>query len=127
MSELTEAQSIYEEMRQEAIAAFPPAELATMAAFDAQLFFALTMPETFYRPFSEFHLSLLSLVQNNQRTGRREARIGPRGWGKSTTITEGGSLLITCRNQYIPPEQRYKFILNLSETSSQAEARLETV
>ena len=127
MAEFTEAQLQYEKLRQDAIAAFPPDVLARMAAFDSQLFFALTMPETFYRPFSEFHLSLLSLVQNNQRTGRREGRIGPRGWGKSTTITEGGSLLITCRNSYIPPEQRYKFILILSETSSQAEARLETI
>ena len=127
MAEFTAAQLEYEKLRQDAIAAFPPDVLARMAAFDSQLFFALTMPETFYRPFSEFHLSLLSLVQNNQRTGRREGRIGPRGWGKSTTITEGGSLLITCRNSYIPPEQRYKFILILSETSSQAEARLETI
>ena len=117
----------YEALRSAAIAEFPPAELADLAVYDAQLFFSLVMPETFHRPFSAFHTSLLNLVQNKQRTGRRECRIGPRGWGKSTTITEGGSIYIACRNSYLPKEKQYKFILILSETAPQAEARLNTI
>jgi len=116
-----------EDLRLAAIDMLPPSLLAEKAAHDSQLFFSLTMPETFYRPFSPFHMSLLNLVQYNQRTGRREARIGPRGWGKSTTITEGGSLYVTCRNEYVPKESQYKFILILSETAPQAEDRLNTI
>ena len=117
----------YEELRQQAIAAFDPEVLAAKAAFDPQLFFSLVMPESFFKPFSKFHNSLIDLISFNQMTGRREVRVGPRGWGKSTTITEGGSIYIVCRNPYLPDEQRYKFLLIVSETTGQAEARLATI
>lgn len=125
MADITREQ--YEQLRQQAIDAFPTEQLAKMAAFDAQLFFSLIMPDSFYRPFSEFHMSLLDVVSHNQRTGRRECRIGPRGWGKSTTVTEGGSIYVICRNAYLADSQRYKFILITSDTTSQAEARLATI
>lgn len=119
--------SDYEELRKQAIEAFEPEVLAATAAFDPQLFFSLVMPDSFFKPFSKFHNSLIDLISFNQMTGRREVRVGPRGWGKSTTITEGGSLYIVCRNPYLPDEQRYKFLLIVSETTSQAEARLATI
>ena len=117
----------FENTRQELIDAIPIETLAEAAAFDPQLFFSLTMPETFYKPFSAFHLSMLDVVSGNQLTGQRACRVGPRGWGKSTTITEGGSLYIACRNSYLPKSKQYRFILIVSETTAQAEARLATI
>jgi len=101
--------------------------VAEACASRFEAFARTILPESFFNPLSEFHNYLTSVVERNQLTGRRKVAGGPRGWGKSTTITEGGTLWIVCRNKYLPIQKRYKFILIISDTSAQAEARLFTI
>lgn len=101
--------------------------MAEACASKFEAFARTVLPESFFNPLSQFHNYLTSVVETDQLTGRREVAGGPRGWGKSTTITEGGTLWIVCRNKYIPVRSQYKFILIVSDTASQAEARLFTI
>ena len=94
---------------------------------DGDVFFSICMGETFNKPSAPFHRFLVGTATSQQMTARRICAVGPRGWGKSTTITEGGPVYIACRNNFIPVDQRYRFILIVSETSAQAEARLATI
>ena len=111
----------------ELIASLPTAMLAKMAAERFDVFSALVMPDAFSTAPAEFHKYLTDVVSHNQRTGRREAAVGPRGWGKSTTITEGGVLWIICRNRFLELQKQYRFILIVSDTTTQAEARLAVI
>lgn len=101
--------------------------VAEACASKFEAFARTILPESFFNPLSEFHNYLTAVVENEQLTGRRKVAGGPRGWGKSTTITEGGTLWIVCRNKYLPIHKRYKFILIVSDTSGQAEDRLFTI
>jgi len=114
-------------MKQRLLASAPIELIADVGAYDAEAFFKIVLPESFSKPFSVFHEYLLHVVQERQLTGRRLVTAGPRGWGKSTTITEGGPIWIACRNEYIEFNKRYKFILIISDTQSQAEDRLNTI
>ena len=111
----------------ELIASLPTAMLAKMAAERFDVFSALVMPDAFSTAPAEFHKYLTDVVSHNQRTGRREAVVGPRGWGKSTTITEGGVLWIICRNRFLELQKQYRFVLIVSDTTTQAEARLAVI
>lgn len=104
-----------------------PKVVAQACAENFEAFTNTTMPETFSEPLSVFHRFLVKTVQTNQRTRRRVVAGGPRGWGKSTTITEGGPVWITCRNSYLPEAKQYKYILIVSDTTGQAEERLFTI
>jgi len=102
--------------------------LAEVCAFHYDAFMYSVLPDLFYtKSFSPFHRYLLKLIEDNQKTRRRRVVAGPRGWGKSTTISEGGPLWIVCRNDYLPPKKRYKYILLVSDTQPQAEKRLTTI
>lgn len=101
--------------------------VAEACASRFEAFARTILPESFFNPLSVFHNYLTGVVEHDQLTGRRKVAGGPRGWGKSTTITEGGTLWVVCRNKYIPQAKRYKFILIISDTASQAEDRLFTI
>lgn len=116
-----------EDLRRRLLDTMQPGMLAALGAKDFDVFSSTVMPEAFYQPSSIFHRHLTNVVSVNQMTGRREIAVGPRGWGKSTTVTEGGTLWVVARNQYIPLSQRYKFILIVSDTTTQAEARLAVI
>lgn len=101
--------------------------IAEACAANFGAFARIVLPDSFTEELSKFHKFLVSVVENDQLTSRRIVAGGPRGWGKSTTITEGGPIWIACRNNYIPVSQRYKYILIVSDTASQAEDRLFTI
>lgn len=113
--------------REELLSNLPPEMVAESCAFTFEAFARTVLPDSFYEPLSPFHQFLTGVVESDQLTNRRIVAGGPRGWGKSTTITEGGPLWIVCRNKYIPIDKRYKFILIVSDTSGQAEDRLFTI
>lgn len=100
---------------------------ARLGAERFDTFTSLVLPKSFSKPPSEFHDKLVSVIAQNQMTAKREAVVGPRGWGKSTTITEAGPLWIICRNKYMEEMRRYKYIVIISETEDQAKARLDTI
>ena len=95
-----------------------PEMVAEACASRFEAFARTILPESFFNPLSRFHNYLTGVVEHDQLTGRRKVAGGPRGWGKSTTITEGGTLWIVCRNKFIPLDKRYKFILIISDTAS---------
>ncbi len=101
--------------------------IAEACAFRFEAFARTILPDAFFEPLSPFHNFLVGVVEHDQLTSRRIVAGGPRGWGKSTTITEGGPLWIVCRQKYIPLEKQYKFILLVSDTAGQAEDRLFTI
>lgn len=116
-----------EDVRQHVLSQLDDNTLRTLCIRDSEVFFSVCMAETFNRPSANFHRFLVNVATRDQMSGRRICAVGPRGWGKSTTITEGGPLFICARNDHIPVAQRYMFILIVSETAAQAQARLAVI
>lgn len=116
-----------EKVRARIVESLDSRTLAVLGAKDFGVFSSVVMPEAFNLPASDFHRYLTKIISENQMSARRECVIGPRGWGKSTTITEGGTLWVVARNAYLPMSNRYKFILIVSDTTPQACARLAVI
>lgn len=116
-----------EETRQKLIHSLDKNVLAALAAKNFDVFASVMLPEHFKNPPSIFHRYLMSTISENQMTSKREVIVGPRGWGKSTTISEGGIAWIICRDNYLPPEQQYKYIMLISDSAKQAKERLESI
>lgn len=116
-----------EELRAFLLSVLDDETLRNLCVDDPEVFFSVCMPETFNRPSADFHRFLVGVATHDQMTAKRAVAVGPRGWGKSSTITEGGPIYIVCRNNNLPVEKRYMFILIVSETAGQAEARLAVI
>lgn len=116
-----------EETRQKLIHSLDKNVLAALAAKNFDVFASVMLPDHFKNPSSIFHRHLMATVSENQMTAKREVIVGPRGWGKSTTISEGGIAWIICRDNYLPVEQQYKYIMLISDSAKQAKERLESI
>lgn len=113
--------------KEQLINTLDPTVVAALGARSFDVFSSVIMADYFPDPPSEFHTYLTDTISTDQLTGRREVVVGPRGWGKSTTITEGGTAWIVCRNLFLPTDKQYKYIVIVSASENQSCQRLNTI
>ena len=106
--------------------------LGYVCAHDFRAFIATCLFEQFTYPFCPFHDFVADLVQKNLCGGLRYVVAAPRGWGKSSILTEAATLWLMLRREYVsfssPKDPRDKrYILIVSDTTDQAMERLSAI
>ena len=105
--------------------------LGYVCALDFRAFISACLIDQFGFPFSPCHDYIADLIQNNIGTKMRHVVAAPRGFGKSSLISEAAPLWLVCRKEYLnlpdkDPRNKH-YIIITSDVTDQAIERLSNI
>jgi len=105
--------------------------LGYACSLDFKAFIAVCLRDQLNYPFSPFHDFICDLITHKLGSRMRYVVAAPRGFGKSSIITEAAALWLICRREYISLSDRdprnKNYIIVISDTIDQAVEHLANV